>query len=144
MRLHRLCSQGGFMGVELAIAMPFLLVMLLLVVGLGRVSHGRQQLEQAAAAAARAAALTTGPGLAGQQARQAAADTLAQAGLSCTELQIDVDTRAFRPGGYVDVTATCRADLSSLTLTGLPGSVALSSTARSPLEAHRDFSGARS
>ena len=134
--------QDGFAALELAILTSFLIVMLLLVVGLGRVSHGRQLIDQAGAAAARAAALANAPGQATANARRAAADTLSQAGLACAQLQVDVDTGAFHPGGYVDVAVRCTAELSGLALAGLPGSVTLSSASRSPLETYRDLSGA--
>lgn len=133
--------QDGFAAVELAILAPFLIVMLLLIVGFGRVSHGRQLVDQAGSAAARAAALTNAPGPASDQAQLAAADTLAQAGVTCRELQVSVSTGAFYPGGYVDVDVTCRSDLSGLALAGLPGSVTLASSSRSPLETYRDLSG---
>ena len=134
--------DDGFAAVELAILSSFLIVMLLLVVGLGRVSHGRQLIDQAGAAAARAAALTNAPGQASADAQRAASDTLSQAGLACAQLQVDVDTGAFHPGGYVDVAVRCTADLSGLALAGMPGSVTLTSTSRSPLETYRDLSGA--
>lgn len=132
--------QDGFAAVELAILAPFVIVMLLLVVGFGRVSHGRQLVDQAGSAAARAAALTNAPGPASEQAQLAAAVTLAQAGMTCRELQVSVSTGAFYPGGYVDVDVTCRSDLSGLALAGLPGSVTLASSSRSPLETYRDLS----
>lgn len=136
------CREDGFAALELAILSSFLIVMLLLVVGLGRVSHGRQLIDQAGAAAARAAALTNAPGQASADAQQAASGTLAQAGLACAQLQVDVDTGAFHPGGYVAVAVRCTADLSGLALAGMPGSVTLTSTSRSPLETYRDLSGA--
>ena len=134
-------ADGGFVALELALMSSFVIVMLLLVVGLGRVSHGRQLIDQAGAAAARAGALDNTPGQATIDARQTAADTLAQAGLSCGQLQVDVDVAAFHPGGYVQVTVRCSADLTALALAGLPGSVLLESTSRSPLETFRDFTG---
>lgn len=132
-------TDDGLAALELAILTPVLIAMLLLVVGLGRVSHGRQLVDQAAAAAARAAALTNAPGPASAAAQQAAADALNQAGVSCGQLHVDVNTGAFYPGGFVDVTVRCTANLSGLALAGLPGAVTLSVTSRSVLEAHRDF-----
>ncbi len=133
--------DDGLAALELAILTPLVIAMLLLVVGLGRVSHGRQLVDQAAAAAARAAALTNAPGQASRSAQQAAHDTLSQAGVSCGQLHVAVDTSAFRPGGYVDVTVRCTANLSGLALAGMPGSVILTATSRSVLEAHRDYTG---
>jgi len=134
-------GDDGLAALELAILTPLIIAMLLLVVGLGRVSHGRQLVDQAAAAAARAAALTNAPGSASDAAQQAAQDTLTQAGVSCGQLQVQVDTGAFRPGGFVDVTVRCAANLSGLALAGMPGSMTLTATSRSVLEAHRDFTG---
>ena len=135
-------ADGGFAALELAVMTSFLIVMLLLMVGLGRVSHGRQLIDQAGAAAARAGALDNTPGQATIDAQQAAADTLAQAGLACGQLQVNVDVAAFHPGGYVQVSVRCTADLTSLALAGLPGSVVLRSSARSPLETYRDLTAA--
>jgi Flp pilus assembly protein TadG len=129
---------------ELAILAPLLIAMLLLVVGLGRVSQGRQTINQAGAAAARAAALSNTPGHAVRQGQQAAADTLAQAGVSCGQLGVDVDTSAFGPGGYVQVSVRCTSDLSGLAIAGLPGSVTLTATSRSPLETLRQLEPVRS
>lgn len=131
--------DDGLAALELAILTPLVIAMLLVVVGLGRVSHGRQLVDQAAAAAARAAALTNAPGQASSSAQQTAQDTLSQAGVSCGQLHVAVDTGAFRPGGYVDVTVRCTANLSGLALAGMPGSVVLVATSRSVLEAHRDY-----
>lgn len=136
-----LARDDGLAALELAILTPLIIAMLLLVVGLGRVSHGRQLVDQAAAAAAREAALTNAPGPASSSAQQAAQDTLTQAGVSCGQLQVDVNTGAFRPGGFVDVTVRCTANLSGLALAGMPGSMTLTATSRSVLEAHRDFTG---
>jgi Flp pilus assembly protein TadG len=134
-------GDDGLAALELAILTPLFIAMLLLVVGFGRVSHGRQLVNQAAAAAARAAALTNAPGAAVNAAQQAADETLSQAGISCGKVGVDVNTGGFRPGGFVDVTVRCTADLSRLALAGLPGSVTLTASSRSVLETNRDFSG---
>jgi len=47
-------DRGAFAALELTILVPFVIVMLLLVVAFGRVSRGRQLVDQAAEAAARA------------------------------------------------------------------------------------------
>lgn len=129
----------GLVALELAILFPIIIVMLLLVVGFGRVTHGRQLVDQAAAAAARAASLTNAPGQARTDALQAARDTLAQAGMSCRQLDVNVDTGAFYAGGEVSVSVRCTADLSGMALAGLPGSVTLNSQVRAPLGSYRDL-----
>jgi len=138
---RRLFSHGddGLAAVELAVLTPFVIAALLLVVGFGRVTQGRQLVDQAAAAAARAASLANTPGQAHADGQQAAADTLSRAGVSCTALGVTVDTSAFHPGGEVSADVACTADLSGLALAGLPGSVRMTATARAPLEQLRDL-----
>jgi Flp pilus assembly protein TadG len=129
------------MAVELAILTPFVIVMLLLVVAFGRVTHARTLVDSAAAAGARAASLSASPGQASGQGREAGLAALTSAGLACTAPSVDVDTSELRPGGQVAVTVRCIADLSALTMLGVPGTIALSADAFSPVESHRDVSG---
>ena len=130
----------GSMTTEFVVLAPIMIVIVLLVVGLGRYAHGKQLVEQAAAAAARAASLTAGSAEAQTRAARAAAGSLSDAGLSCTGITADVDTGSFRPGGVVTVTITCTADLSGLALSGLPGTATVTATGRAPLEAHCQIS----
>ena len=132
-------GEGGFSTLELVIVTPFLLAFVLLIVGFGRVTHGRQLVEQAAAEAARAAALDTTPGQAQSDARTEAADTLSQSGVSCQSVQTSVDTSAFQAGGQVSVTVTCVASLADLTVVGFPGHKTLTATSVSPLDQYRQF-----
>ena len=127
------------MTTEFVVLAPILILVVLLVVGLGRYAHGTQLVEQAAAAAARAASLSTTATQAEGRAAQAAAGSLSDAGMSCTGMTTDVDTGNFRPGGVVTVTVTCAADLSGLALSGLPGAVTMSATGRAPLETLRQI-----
>jgi Flp pilus assembly protein TadG len=111
----------------------------LLIVGFGRVTHGRQLVEQAAAAAARAAALDSTPGQAQSDAQTEAADTLADSGVSCQSMHTVVDTSSFHAGGQVSVTVTCVASLADLTVVGFPGHKTLTATSVSPLDQYRQF-----
>ena len=135
---ERECDRGS-MTTELVVLAPIVIVILLLVVGFGRYAHGKQLVEQAAAAAARAASLATTAVQGETRAQQAAAGSLADGGLSCAGMTADVDTGSFRPGGQVTVTITCTADLSGLAVSGLPGTATMTATGRAPLEAHRAF-----
>ena len=141
--VHGLGVRGdaGLMALELAILTPVVLVMLLVVVAFGRVTHGRALVDQSASAAARAASLAATPGQANADAAQAARATLTSAGLNCTAAGVDVDTSAFRNGGQVAVTVTCTVDLSATAMAGLPGSLAMQASAVSPIEVHRDLTG---
>lgn len=131
------------MVLELAVVMPVIIVLLMTVVALGRYSHSGIVVEQAAAAAARSASLTSTPGAAARAARDSAAGSLADAGMSCADLDTRVDTSAFRAGGQVQVTVTCQADLSDVALAGVPGSASLSSSAAAPIEQFRPVGGRR-
>jgi Flp pilus assembly protein TadG len=135
-------DAGAFAALELAILLPFVVVMLLLVVAFGRVERGRELVDQAATAAARAASLSTSPGAARTAAINAAAQTLAGGGLSCAGMQVSVDTSSFHPGGDVTAHLSCTADLGGLTLSGVPGQVHLASSATSPLEPYRQLTAA--
>jgi Flp pilus assembly protein TadG len=130
---------GAFAALELAILTPFIVVMLLLVVAFGRVERGRELLDSAAASAARAASLAGSPGAAHDAAITAATAALAQGGLSCTNVHVDLDTRAFHPGGQVTARLACSTDLSGLTLSGVPGHLHLTAAETSPLEPYRQF-----
>jgi Flp pilus assembly protein TadG len=132
-------ADRGSSTAELVIVTPIVIVLLLLVVGFGRYAHGKQLVEQAASAAARAASLSATSVQADGRAHLAAAAALSDAGVSCTSMGITVDSGDFRAGGTVGVTLTCTADLSGLALAGLPGSVTMTGTGRAPLEHFRQF-----
>jgi Flp pilus assembly protein TadG len=90
---HR--SERGSTALELTLLAPVLLTMLLLVVGLGRMAHARQQVESIAADAARAASLARNPNASIADARAAAETSRGTSDLSCTTLDVDVDTSSF-------------------------------------------------
>lgn len=136
---RRPAGDQGSSIIELAIVTPIVIVLLLMMVALGRYSHNKILVEQASAAAARAASLTSSPGQAQRAAQDAAQGTLAGAGLACAQMTAFVDTSTFRPGGQVSVTVTCTADLSALALAGVPGSASLTSSSAAPLETFRQF-----
>jgi Flp pilus assembly protein TadG len=138
-RTLRLSPDAGQSALELAITVPVVIVMLLVVIAFGRVTQSRQLVDEAAATASRAASLAGTPAQAESQARQSVTLTLSQAGLSCSSSQVQVGTEEFRPGGQVTVTVRCTATLTGMALTGLPGDMTLTATARTPLENYRDF-----
>jgi Flp pilus assembly protein TadG len=141
-RAARMAGDDGFSTLELVLITPFLLAFVLLVVGFGRVTHGRQEVQQAAAAAARAASLANTPAQAHTAAQQEAAADLAQAGISCqAPSPPTVDTSQFYAGGQVRVTISCVTNLSDLTVVGFPGHKTLTASATVPLEQYRQFGG---
>jgi Flp pilus assembly protein TadG len=137
-----MAGDDGSSTLELVFITPFLLAFVLLVVGFGRLTHGRQEVQHAAAAAARAASLANTPGQAQTAAQQEATADLAQAGISCEPTSPPtVDTSQFYAGGQVKVTISCITNLSDLTVVGFPGHKTLTASATAPLEQYRQFGG---
>lgn len=129
--------ERGAASVELALLTPVLILFLLLYLGFGRVSHAKQLVNDAAAQAARAATLNyLNPGLAQAAAESTAAQALASGGLSCASDAVTVDTASDRPGGSITVHLECHADLSQAIAAGLPGAVAISASATSPINVY--------
>src|SRR4051794_3260573 len=73
---RRPLGDRGSSIIELVIVTPVVIVLLFTMVALGRYSENKILVEQASAAAARAASLTSSPGEASRAAQSAAADTL--------------------------------------------------------------------
>lgn len=138
-RIRQRRGDGGFATLELVILTPVMFAFVLLIVGFGRVVHGRDLVGQASAAAARAASLASTPGQAQIAAQQEAADDLTGAGVSCRAMTATVNTDEFHAGGQVSVTVTCVASLAGLTAVGLPGSKTLTATSVSPLDSYRTY-----
>ena len=113
--------ETGSVAVETAIVAPAFVFLLLLVVFAGRVSHAEATVVRSSSEAARAASLEHDPAAARTAAIDVATENLSAADVSCDPLSIDVDTSNLRPGGDVRVTVRCVADMSDVTLVGVPG-----------------------
>ena len=137
MRGRRVGTERGSASLELALITPALLVVLLFVVGLGRLSEARMDVDGAAAQGARAASVARSPTAARNAASDAASGELAGRSLACSSLDVAVDTTGFHPGGQVVVDLTCTVSLSSLGGFALPGSKTLRSRAVVVLDAFR-------
>jgi Flp pilus assembly protein TadG len=135
-RASRPSDRGG-VAVELTLLTPLLLLLLVFVVALGRLAEGRQQVDDAAAQAARAATVAASAGGADQTARQAAGASLASAGVTCARFSVTTDTSSFVPGGVVRVQVSCTVSLSGLSLLHLPGAETLTAVAASPVDRFR-------
>ncbi|MGH8882376.1 MAG: TadE/TadG family type IV pilus assembly protein [Stackebrandtia sp.] len=122
---------------ELTIIAPVLLIAFLLVAGLGRMAHARQQVESVATDAARAASLERTVSASAAAGHTAAEQSLGDKGLACAQFDVDVDVSDYRPGGVVRATVTCVADLSDVGLSGLPGSHSFEATGAVPIENFR-------
>ncbi len=128
------------MALELLVIVPLVIFFLLLITGLGRYIHDRQLVDDATAAAARAASLAPGPAQATTDAQHIAQDVLSQGGLTCEAFSAQVDVTQFRPGGQVSVALRCTSQLRAPAV-GLPRAVTFSATSTSPLEKYRAFTG---
>ena len=115
--------EEGSAAVELVVATPLLILLMLFPIGLGRVTQAELLAETAAGSAARAASLARSPEKA-VAAAHAAVD--ADSSVSCPNPKVTVDTSAFRPGGTVAVRVECRPRLADVTGVGFPGTMAIS------------------
>lgn len=134
---HRGSGERGTAAIELVLVAPVFIVLLLFVVGLGRMAHARQQIVSVAADSARAASLERNTSQSAADAHHAAERSLGQAGVSCTGLSVHVDLGSYQPGGQVRVTVSCTAKLGDVALAGFPGSRTFTATSTVPIETYR-------
>lgn len=115
--------EEGSAAVELVIATPVLILVVLFIVGLGRVTEAQMLAETAAGSAARAASLARS---ADEAVAAAHATVAANSSVSCPNPKVTVDTSGFRPGGTVAVRVECRPRLADITGVGFPGTMKIS------------------
>lgn len=132
-----LTGDRGSVAVETAVVAPALVVLLLLVVYAGRISHLDATVQRAASEASRAATLEGSPEAAEQAAIEAARANLSSASTPCADLIVDVDTTDFRPGGSVTATIRCEASMSDVALLGVPGTRTFSASSTEIIDRFR-------
>lgn len=125
---------------ELVIVTPVLLLVIVLMIGLGRIDSAQGDVESAARAGVQAAVVQDNPNDAQTQAVAAVASTLGNAGLTCPSPQIITNTSNFAPGGSVSVTVTCVTSLADVSVPGVPGTKTLSATSVAPIDPYRAVS----
>lgn len=134
-------DQRGSAAVELTLAVPALMIILVLLVAGGRLWFARTSVSDAAYSAARTGSLARTAGGARSDAHAAADRSLATAGLRCASRSVGVDTGGFGvPVGTpatVDVAVTCVVPFADLTLPGMPGSITLRANGSSALDTYR-------
>jgi len=127
--------------VEFVLLVPALVLMLGLMVAGGRLWFARTTVTEAAHTSARAASLARSAAEAHQAGQAAGRQSLATAGLTCSEQAVDVGVAAFEVevGTPATITATvsCRVPFADIALPGMPGSIALASTGYSALDTYR-------
>lgn len=134
-------TQRGSASAELAILVPMFVMLALVMAAGGRLYWAHGQVEQAAAAAARAATIYNSADLAKSAAQRVAHDDLASVGLHCRNMSLAIDTSGFalHPGqvSEVRVDVSCELDMSDLLVPGLPGSFNLQASAVERIDTYR-------
>ena len=143
-RRHLLSRDRGSATLELVVLGPGLLAVLSAVLVAGRFEAAAGAVEQASAAAARAASLTRNSAAIQDASRQAAAATLDQHDLHCTNLDVvaettlsSADAAGAVSAGETAVTVRCTLDLAAVSLPGVPGSRRISGRSVSVLDYYR-------
>ena len=130
----------GSVTLELLVLTPAVLAVLGAVLIAGRFEEAAGVVEQASAAAARAASLARSPSSAQEAARRASVDALGVRDLHCSRLEVDVQpaspTSPGRPG-QATVTVRCTLDLSAVSLPGVPGTREIVGRTVSVLDVYR-------
>ena len=139
--MNRRHDERGSAAVEVAIAAPLMMTIVMVAVAGGRIALAQGSVQQAASDAARSASISRTAGQANSAGTAAAGATLANQGLHCLSTRITVDTSGFaRPVGTpaeVTATVTCTLELADLAVPGLPGSRVVTATMSSPLDNYR-------
>lgn len=135
-------DERGSAALEAALGVPAFALFLGLVIFGGRTATTHQALQSAAADAARSASLARSADVAQADARAAAASSITNQKINCSDIDVAVDTSDFnkQPGvpGSVNVTVSCRLDLSDLAIPGVPGSRVMRATMSSPIDTWRE------
>lgn len=135
-------DERGSAAIEAALGVPAFALFVGLVIFGGRTATTHQALQSAAADAARSASLARDADVARADAREAATSSIANQKIGCSAIDVVVDTSDFgkQPGvpGSVNVTVSCRLDLSDLAVSGVPGSRVMKATTSSPLDTWRE------
>ena len=135
-------DERGSAAIEAAIGVPAFALFVGLIIFGGRTATTHQALQSAAADAARSASLARDAEVARADARETATSSITNQKIGCSAVDVAVDTSDFnkQPGvpGSVDVTVSCRLDLSDLAIPGVPGSRVMRATMSSPLDTWRE------
>lgn len=135
-------DERGSAAIEAAIGVPAFALFVGLVIFGGRTATTHQALQSAAADAARSASLARNADVARANAREAATSSINNQKIGCSAIDVAVDTSDFdkQPGvpGSVNVTVSCRLDLSDLAVPGVPGSRVMRATMSSPIDTWRE------
>lgn len=142
LRQRLLTNERGSNAAEIVIIAPVIAMLILVLVAGGRTALADNATQSAAFAAARAASLSRDTTSAISNAEDAARRSMAQAGISCTTLTVNVNASGLNAPigttGRVSADVNCDVSLSDITLPGIPGNRTMSSSAASPVDAYRE------
>lgn len=128
-RPRALHGDDGGAGVETAIAITGLLLVLFFVVGGMRIVGANGDVSSAARAGARAAATARTPSQADDAARSVIVASLGDRGVACSGGPVVIVDGAGVPNSAVTVTVTCSVALEDVVISGFPGSRSVSVSA---------------
>ncbi|MDQ2850282.1 MAG: pilus assembly protein [Actinomycetota bacterium] len=134
-------GEDGSAAIEAAIGVPAFMLFVMLIIFGGRVAIAHQAVQSAAAEAARTASIARTESAAQREGTSSAAASLTSQGVHCLSQQVSVETSGFTaPVGTpttVGATVRCTIDLSDVSMPGMPGSMTITETMTSPLDAYR-------
>jgi Flp pilus assembly protein TadG len=125
---------------ELVLLVPAFVLMVYVVVGMGRLGLARVNIDAAARDAARAGSIARSPADAEAAARSAASATLGTHSITCADLDVDVDTAEFRPGGWVRVEVRCTVAMGELVGMWAPGDKTMQASGQAVVDTFRGVS----
>lgn len=125
---------------ELVLLVPAFVLMVYVVVGMGRLGLARVNIDAAARDAARAGSIARSPADAEAAARRAANATLGTHSITCADLDVDVDTAEFRPGGWVRVEVGCTVAMGELVGMWAPGDRTMQASGQAVVDTFRGVS----
>lgn len=135
-------GDRGSVSLELAVLGPALLLLLSFAIWAGRTQIADNAVQEAARAAAREASIAVDAGTAVSRATAQAQATLAAQNLNCQSMNVHVDISGFTTplgeSGDVTVLIDCTLGMTDLLAPGLPGSVQVSASFTSPVDAYRE------
>lgn len=131
-------DEGGSEAIQIIGAAAIMALVVAFLVAGGRIAVTNMHVESASYAAARSATLTRDVGSAVNAARATASENLAQSGIDCASLVVDVDahelTLPLGQTGVVNVAISCTVPLGDISLPGLPMAHTIHGTGSSPTD----------
>lgn len=132
-------DEAGSAVVELTLMVPAIVLILMLVVAAGRIVQARNDVAAAAGDAARAASVRQHRAGATRAAEATARRSLADRGVSCAQVSVNLGGGDLSPGSAVAVDVSCSVNLADLGLLGVPGSRTVSARGIEVVDQYRSL-----